>query len=88
MEHGISSLRDIEKLCRNDIRFMYLLDGMKAPAFATFGTFIRDELTISIEQLFTKASTPYIFETEQVELQHIYIDITKLEANTNRYTWV
>ena len=37
MENGISSLRDIEKFCRNDIRYMYLLDGMKAPSFATFG---------------------------------------------------
>ena len=29
------SLREIEKLCRNDIRYMYLLDEMKAPTFAT-----------------------------------------------------
>lgn len=43
MEHGISSLRDIEKLCWNDIRFLYLLDGMKAPSFATVGNFIRME---------------------------------------------
>ena len=52
MEHGISSLRDIEKLCRNDIRYLYLLDSMKAPSFATFGSFIRKELTDSIEQIF------------------------------------
>jgi len=82
MEHGICSLRDIEKLCRNDIRFMYLLDGMKAPTFATFGNFIRKELTASIEQIF-KDINAYIFETEQVDLQHTYIDGTKLEANAN-----
>ena len=29
MENGYCSLRDIEKLCNNDIRFMYLLDEMK-----------------------------------------------------------
>lgn len=87
MEHGISSLRDIEKLCRNDIRFLYLLDGMKAPSFATFGNFIRDELTGSVEQIFNDINA-YIFETEQVDLQHVYIDGTKLEANANRYTWV
>ena len=34
MENGICSLREIEKLCRNDIRYMYLLDGMKTPSFA------------------------------------------------------
>lgn len=36
MEHGIYSFRELEKLRRNDIRYMYLLDGMKAPSFATF----------------------------------------------------
>ena len=87
MEYGICSLRDIGKLCRNDIRFMYLLDGMKAPSFATFGNFIRKELTASIEQIF-KDINAYIFATEQVDLQHTYIDGTKLEANANRYSWV
>ena len=39
MEHGISSLRGIEKLCRNDIRFLYLLDGMKTkPSALSNGT--------------------------------------------------
>lgn len=71
MEHGISSLRDIEKLCRNDIRYMYLLDGMKAPSFATFGNFIRNELTTSIEQIFN-AINCFIFESNHVDLNHTY----------------
>ena len=87
MEHGICSLRYIEKLCRNDIRYMYLLDGMKAPSFATFGNMIRKELTDSIEQIFLDINT-YIFEKDHVDLQHTYIDGTKIEANANRYTWV
>ena len=53
MEHGICSLREIERLCRNDIRYMYLLDGMKAPSFATFGSIIRNGLIDSIEQRLT-----------------------------------
>lgn len=52
MENGICSLRKIETFCRDDIRYMYLLDGMKAPSFATLGNFIRNELTDSIEQIF------------------------------------
>ena len=52
MEHGFTSLREIEKMCKTDIRFMYLLDDMKAPSFATFGNFIRDELTESVEEIF------------------------------------
>lgn len=87
MENGINSLRDIEKLCRTDIRFMYLLDGMRSPSFATFGNFIRDELTTTIEQIFNDINS-YIFDKEAVDLNHTYIDGTKLEANANRYTWV
>ena len=87
MENGINSLRDIEKLCRTDIRFMYLLDGMRSPSFATFGNFIRDELTTTIEQIFNDINA-FIFETDSVDLDHTYIDGTKLEANANRYTWV
>ena len=82
MEHGISSLRDIEKLCRTDIRYMYLLDEMKAPSHATFGNFIRDELTTSIEQIFQDINR-YIFEVDKVDLKHTYIDGTKIEANAN-----
>ena len=52
MNHGFCSLREIEKLCITDIRYMYLLDEMKAPSFATFGNFIRNELTDTIEQIF------------------------------------
>ena len=87
MENGFCSLREIEKFCRNDIRYMYLLDGMKAPSFATFGNLIRNELTNSVEQIFMDINT-YIFAKDHVDLQHTYIDGTKIEANANRYTWV
>ena len=87
MENGICSLREIEKLCRNDIRYMYLLDGMKTPSFATFGNLIRNELTDSIDQIFEDINS-YIFAKDHVDLQHTYIDGTKIEANANRYTWV
>jgi len=69
----------------NDIRYMYLLDGMKTPSFATFGNLIRNELTDSIEQIFEDINS-YIFAKDHVDLQHTYIDGTKIEANANRYT--
>ena len=56
MERGNSSLRDIEKLCWNYIRFLYILVGMKAPSYITFEKFIRNEFTTSIEK-FLKIST-------------------------------
>ena len=66
---------------------MYLLDGMKAPSFATFGNLIRNELTDSVEQIFMNINA-YIFAKNYVDLQHTYIDDTKIEANANHYTWV
>ena len=87
MENGYCSLRHIEKLCQTDIRYMYLLDDMPAPSFVTLGKLIRNELTVSIEQLFCDING-YIFKESKVDLNHTYIDGTKIEANANRYTWV
>jgi len=87
MEGGYSSLRELEKRCKTDIRYLWLLDGMKAPSHATFGNFIREELTEKIEDVFLEINQ-YIFEKEGVDLEHLYIDGTKIEANANRYTWV
>ena len=52
MENGYLSLRGIEKSCKTDIRYMYLLDDMDAPSFATIGNFIREDLTDTIENIF------------------------------------
>lgn len=68
MENGISSLRDLERLCRNDIRYMYLLDEMKALSFATFGNFIRNELTTSIEDIFNDINA-CIFQQDNVGIR-------------------
>ena len=87
MEHGIVSLRDLEKLCRNNIRYMYLLDDMKPPSHTTLGNFIKKELTSKIEKIFLDINS-YIFKKDAVDLSHVYIDGTKLEANANKYTWV
>lgn len=87
MENGYLSLRGIEKSCKTDVRYMWLLDEMKAPTFVTIGNFIREDLTCSIKNIFV-AINKVIFEKEHVDLNHTYIDGTKIEANANKYTWV
>lgn len=87
MENGYSALRNLTKLCKTDIRYMWLLNGMPAPSHMTFCNFINNELTGSIEDIFKEINT-YIFEAEGVDLEHAYIDGTKIEANANKYTWV
>ncbi len=87
MENGYLPLRSIEKFCKTDIRYMWLLDGMKVPSYATFGNFIKHDLADSIENIFSAVSK-VIFAKKQVDLEHVYIDGTKIEANANKYTWV
>ena len=52
MENGYLSLRQIEKSCKTDIRYMWLLDDMKDPTFVTIGNFIKEDLVNSIEDIF------------------------------------
>ena len=87
MENGYASLRTIEKLCKTDIRYMWLLDGMKAPTFMTIDNFMNEMLVDSIENLF-RDMNKYIFAVENVDQAHLYIDGSKIEANANKYTWV
>ena len=87
MENGYASLRSIEKLCKTDIRFIWLLDDLKAPSYSTVSNFMNEMLIDSIEDIFNDINS-YIFKEEGVDLNHVYIDGTKLEANANKYTWV
>lgn len=44
MEFGCVPTREIEKLCNNDIRFMWLLQETKAPIHMTIDNFMKDYL--------------------------------------------
>ena len=87
MEFGYCSVRMIEKLCKTDIRFLWLLDEENAPSHMTISSFIKNELMGSVDEIFSDING-YIFEQEQVDLTHVYIDGTKMEANAQKYTWV
>lgn len=87
MENGYCSLRELEKLCKTDIRYMYLLDEMPAPSHMTFANFINTELSETIQDIFLEINSR-IFALDDVDLNHVYIDGTKIVANANRYTWV
>ena len=86
MTNGYISLRELEDNCRVNIRYMYLMNHA-TPSYRTFGYFINDVLKPSIEDLFADINKK-IFSEQNVDLQHLYIDGSKFEANANRYTWV
>ena len=87
MEFGYVSTRMIEKLCKTDIRFMWLLQDNDPPSHMTIDNFMRNCLSDSIEAIFAEINS-YIFKKENVDTNHIYIDGTKIRANANPYSWV
>ena len=86
MTSGYCSLRELEDNCKVNIRFMYLMDH-RTPSYRTFGYFINEILQDKVENIFNDINHA-IFNEEHVDLQHIYIDGSKFEANANKYTWV
>ena len=86
MTSGYCSLRELEDNCKVNIRFMYLMDH-QTPSYRTFGYFINEILQDKIENIFNDINHA-IFNDEHVDLQHLYIDGFKFEANANKYTWV
>lgn len=86
MTSGYCSLRELEDNCKVNIRFMYLMDH-QTPSYRTFGYFINEILQDKIENIFNDINHA-IFNDEHVDLQHLYIDGSKFEANANKYTQV
>ena len=86
METGYASLRELEDRCRVNIRYMYLMD-YETPSYRAFSYFINEELEAGVEGIFI-AINKHIQEQEGVDMQHIYIDGSKFEANANKYTFV
>lgn len=87
MERGYVSTREIEKLCKTDIRFMWLLQGQNVPSHMTVDNFMNNCLAENIGNIFREING-YIFKQEHVDTEHVYIDGTKIVANANRYSWV
>ena len=51
MEDGYESLRKIEKLCKTDIRFMWLLQDNPPPSHMTIDNFMNNVLNGKIEEM-------------------------------------
>lgn len=86
-EFGYVSVRRIEQLCKTDIRFMWLLQDEASPSHMTIDNFMNETLLWKIEDIFTEINS-YIFQKENVDTEHVYIDGTKIAANAAKYSWV
>ena len=87
MENGYASVREIKKYCKTDIRYMWLLQDNPPPSHVTIDNFMNKTMLENIDKIFADVNE-YIFQKEQVDLNHVYIDGTKISANAGKYSWV
>ena len=85
-EHNYSS-RGIEKACRRDINYMYLLEGRSAPDHATIARF-RSIHFGQVADKYLAMTARYLMDLGEISGREIFIDGTKIEANANKYTFV
>ncbi len=82
----IYSSRQIAKAVRENIMFMWL-SGRQTPDFRTINRFRSERMKAVLETVFT-AVLQFLAEEGYVQLEHYFVDGTKIEANANRYTFV
>jgi transposase len=82
----ITSLREMEKAAKNDVRLMWLTDEMK-PSHQAIKNFMDAQLKASITTIF-QAINQELIKIEQINTHILYVDGTKIEANANKYTFV
>ena len=83
----IYSSRDIQKACKRDINFMYLLEGMPAPDHATIARFISLHFSACAKVLLAQMSD-LLNLLGEISGKTIFIDGTKIESAANKYTFV
>ena len=81
------SSRDIEKACRQNINYMYLLEGKPAPDHATIARFHSLHFSQCSKKIMAE-TTWLLRRLGEVGSETVFIDGTKIEANANRYTFV
>lgn len=81
------SSRDIEKACRQNINYMYLLEGKPAPDHATIARFHSLHFSQCSKKIMAE-TTWLLRRLGEVGSVTVFIDGTKIEANANRYTFV
>ncbi len=67
--------------------FVVKFNCYEKPSYRTFGYFINEVLSESIEDIFYDINK-VIIEEDHVDLPHLYVDSSKFEANANKYTRV
>lgn len=81
-----TTLRDLEDACKYDLRYIYLMEQSQ-PSYVAFGDFINNYITPNIDKIF-KLVTMQIIKEIGIDIDEVFIDGTKFEANANKYKFV
>ena len=85
--NGDYSSRSMELNCKRDINFMYLLEGKPVPDHATFARFRSIHFAPCAKRILAEMSNLF-YELGEDSGETIFIDGTKIEACSNKYTFV
>lgn len=67
--NGYASVRELEDLCKYDIRFQFIMEGQK-PSHMAFHCFIHDDLLRPIEDLFVEFNR-YFESHDDIDYGHL-----------------
>ncbi|MGL4850146.1 MAG: IS1182 family transposase, partial [Clostridium sp.] len=84
---GLYSSRSMELACHRDINFMFLLNGGSAPDHSTFARFRSLHFAPCSERILAEV-TNFLYNIGEISGEAIFIDGTKIEAASNRYSFV
>lgn len=82
---GKDSLREIETACQVDLRIIYLMKDYR-PSFSTIARFITS-LEPKLRIIFSTLCKQ-IFKDCSIDMDTVFLDGTKIEANANKYKFV
>ena len=85
--NGDYSSRSMELNCKRDINFMFLLEGAPPPDHATFARFRSIHFSPCAKRILAEMSNT-LFDIGEISGETIFIDGTKMEASSNKYTFV
>ena len=79
--------RAVEAACRENLKFMYLLEGHKAPDHNMLARFHSRVLRSEIGEDLLRQVVELLIRAGYVDMATVFIDGTKIEANANKYTF-
>lgn len=84
---GKHSSRELERCCKRDINYIWLLGDEKAPNHSEIARFRSKRLSECCEDLFYQL-VKKLHERGEIKYEHLFVDGTKIEANANKYSFV